>query len=155
MVDVSKAYCPDCGTPMDEEQKRTGSSEYDSLMKTQRVSKTTQFKLLEHFNLTSAFAPPKKDASESNKVENEEKSPQLNVQPAAPVTYVTPKQPDAAPPRLEGEFNPIAERDVSNDATSKSNKKFYIVAGGIILLFLFLALISVIILGILYWNYLK
>ncbi len=155
MVDVSKAYCPNCGTPMDEEQKRIGSSEYDSLIKTQRVSKTTQFKLLEYFNLSSTLAPPKKDADELNEVENEGKSVQLNVQPVTPVTRVTPKQPDPAVPQLGSEFNPIADRDASIDSTSKSDKKFYTVAGGIILLFLFLAIISAVILGILYWNYLK
>ncbi len=155
MVEVSKAYCPNCGTPMDEEQKRDGSSEYDSLMKTQQVSKTTQFKLLEHFNLTSAFAPPKIDASESSEVENEGKSVQLNAQPALPVTYITPKQPDTAESQLRSEFNPVANKDASIDSNSKSDKKFYIVAGGIILFFLFLAIISVVFLGILYRDYLK
>ncbi len=61
MVDASKAYCPDCGTPMDEEEKRTGSSEFDSLMKTQQVSKTTQFRLIKQFNLSSIFTAPKID----------------------------------------------------------------------------------------------
>ncbi len=152
MVEVSKAYCPNCGTPMDEEQKRDGSSEYDSLIKTQQVSKTTQFKLLEHFKLSSTFDPPQKDAGESNEVENDGKSAQLNVQP---VTYDTPKQPDTAVPQLGSEFNPIADKDASIDSNSKSDKNFYIVAGGIILFFLFLALMSAVILGILYWNYLK
>lgn len=118
-VEVSKAFCPDCGSPMDEEQKRVISSEYDSLIETEPVSQATQAKLKEHFKLLSSFARLQKDPSESNESGNEGKSAQLN---APPVTYVTPKQPDVAVPQLGSEFNHITDKDAPIDTTSKSDK---------------------------------
>jgi hypothetical protein len=50
MVAESKAYCPDCGAPMDAEQDRFASSAFDIQMKTENISPTTQFRLLEELN---------------------------------------------------------------------------------------------------------
>lgn len=74
MVDSQKAYCPDCGAPMDEEQKRESSSEFDNLAKTQNLNSTMQKQLLENLNLSFIFA--KKDLTDSseNKIEPEKES---------------------------------------------------------------------------------
>lgn len=155
MVDVSKAYCPDCGSPMDEEQKRAGSSEYDSFMKTQQISKTTQFKLSEHFNQSANPAPPQKDTGQPNEFGNERKSVVLNLQPIAPVIDATPRQTETVAPQSGSNFNPAADKNAFIDSSSKPNKKIYIIVGGAILLFLLLALVAAIVTGILYWNYSK
>ncbi|MCY7374742.1 MAG: hypothetical protein LH472_02065 [Pyrinomonadaceae bacterium] len=150
-VDVSKAYCPECGAPMDEEQKRTGASEYDSLMKTQQISRTTQFKLSEYFNQSPNLAQPK-DTGQSNEAGNERKSVVFNLQSIAPPANVTSQKPENVAPQTGNESNRIADRKASVEDASKSQKKAQVVFVGIILLFLFLALIVVIILGILYWR---
>lgn len=154
MVEESKAFCPDCGMAVDEEQKRIRPSEYDSLVKTKPVSQTTQFKLAEHFKLSSAFAPPKKAVGESNEGRNKGKPVHLIVQPLIPIKRDTPKRLDTEVIQLGSEFNLIVDRDTSIESTLESDKKFYTVAG-IISFSLSLALISAVILGILYWNYLK
>lgn len=144
MVDVSKAYCPDCGSPMDEEQKRAGSSEYDSLMKTQQISKTTQFKLSEYFNQSSGSVQPQSDNGKLNEVENERKSVVVNLQPIAPVSEIISTQSGS-------EVNRNADVKAYVNENSKPNKIIYIVIGSIILI-LFLALVLLGILGFLYWK---
>lgn len=152
MVDAAKAYCPDCGSPMDEEQKRTISSEYDSLMKTQQLSQTTEFRLSEHFTQSSDSIPIKKDADKPNKVRKDRKTTVINLQPIAPETSVVRESSEIPASQPENERNRNVDQDTSVDTTPKSNKKFYIITGGVVLLFLFLALIVVVILGFLYWN---
>jgi len=151
MIDAAKAYCPDCGTSMDEEQKRVGSSEFDSLGKTQRLSKTTQFRLLEQLNLSSIFSPPQTGENESKAVETDVKIVQPNVGQQA---RIKPKQPETAAAKPENVINLTAENDRKTGDASNSNKRLYFVLGGIILLFFVLALI-VIIYGFLFWNYFK
>ena len=152
MVDESKAYCPDCGLPMDEEQKRVGSSEYDSFMKTQQISKTTQFKLSEHFNQSDSSVPPPKDADKPSEFGNQRKSVVLNLQPIAPVADAIPQQSETIPPQWGSASDPVADKNASVDSSSRSNKKVYLIAGGVISLLLFLALIALVIIGFLYWN---
>jgi len=148
-VDEAKAYCPDCGTPMESEQKRVGSSEFDSLGQTQRLSKTTQFRLLEQFNLSSIFSPPPRGENESKAVENDVKV----VQPSgSQQAQIKPKQLDNAAPKPEKVINLTAENQQKTGDASNPNKKLYFVLG-VILLFFVLTLIGVIILGILFWNY--
>ncbi len=71
MVDPAKAYCPDCGMPMDEEQQRDELSEFDSLLG------------------TVDYVPD--DVNDPKAVENKVKSVPLNV-PSE--TRIEPKQPD-------------------------------------------------------------
>ncbi len=156
-VDITKAYCPDCGMPMDEEQKRKGSSEFDSVMKTQNLSPTTQYRLMEQFNLSTVFKLPK-DANESKAVENNEpaavenkvESVPLNVPPE---TRIEPKPPENKS-EIENKSKLVAKINQLFGGDSDSKTLLY-VTFGVVSLFLVLALISVIILGILFWNYSK
>jgi hypothetical protein len=217
-VAESKAYCPDCGAPMDEEQKREGSSEFDSQMKTQNLKTSDQFRLLEQLNNSTFFNLQPKGAQESKPVEtdakpvqsepvaetdakhiqsnpvenqaepiqsktirNETKPVQSDVienQPR-PVRFnsvdnltktiyltaqaeakVYPKQPDYI--AVESQNEPVAAPENYQASTAaagsnapKSKRTFYIVGGIIVFLFFILAVVFVIILGILYWNYWK
>ena len=89
MVDPAKAYCPDCGMPVDEEQQRDESSEFDSQIKTQNVTPSARFRLIKQFKLSAFFKLPD-DVNEPKAVENKIKS-LLNV-PSE--TRIEPKQPD-------------------------------------------------------------
>ena len=149
-VDAAKAYCPDCGTPMDEEQKRVGSSEFDSSGKTQRLSKTTQFRLMEQLNLSSFFAPPQMGEKESKAVETDVKVVQPSGRQQAQIKPIQPET--AAKPK--NVINLTAEKDRKTGDASNPNKRLYFILGGIILLFFGLAFI-VIIFGFLYLNYFK
>ena len=152
MVDESKAYCPDCGTPMDEEQRRSNeASEFDSLMKTQNINVTSHLKMIEQFNLSSVFPPPQViDESAAAKkepgvVKRETKTVQLQ---AIPET--NPKQPDNTTRKPEKENNLSSSNNAVAGSTSNSNKTTYIV-GGIVLLFLALGVAAAVTFGILYW----
>ena len=136
-VDALKAYCPECGAPMDEELQRNGSSEFDSMMRTQNISRTTQFRLMEDFNLSAVFNT--KDLEETARRENG-------------ATQFSP------PPNNQRKTESIViePQNVSGAATKKpekdSNKKAYL-SVGIGLVIFALILIAAIIVGILVWKY--
>lgn len=139
-VDEAKAYCPECGAAMDEEEKRAGISEFDSLMKTQNISSTTQFRLMEQFNLSTIFKMPK-----PTKVEEKQKTGT--------------SQPDEKPKgqtlseQTHKKTVPVVKDKKAESDTSNSNKKLYFVLAAVSLFFV-LALISVIILSFYLWFYL-
>jgi hypothetical protein len=151
MVEESKAYCPDCGTPMDEEQKRNGSSEYDSLMKTQNINVTSHLKMIEQFNLSSVFTPPK-TTDESGTVKKE---------PAAAKRETKTIQLQAIPETNTGQpYKTVSNPEKKNNLSSNNNavsgneansKKTLYIVGGIVLLFLALAVAAAVTFGILYW----
>ncbi len=152
MVDESKAYCPDCGTPMDEEQRRSNeASEFDSLMKTQNVNVTSHLKMIEQFNLSSVFTPPQvtDEPAAANKepgaVKRETKTVQLQ---AIPETNT--KQPDNTAFKSEKESSLSSNNNVVVTNTSDSKKTLYIV-GGIVLLLLALGFAAAVTFGILSW----
>lgn len=157
MVDPSKAYCPDCGAAMDEEQGRGGVSEYDSLMKTQNLNATAHFKILEQFNLSSVFRLPPEDTDEPKAVESEAKPVKFDKQPE---THISPKQPEnvVSVPKNTDDIKPkniedaaIKTPPVIENATDSKKTKYIILGAGLLLFGL--ALIFVIILGFIYWNY--
>ena len=163
MVDDSKAYCPDCGAPMDEEQKRSGSSEYDSLMKTQNLNMTSQLKILEQFNLSSVFTPPSADEAGAVKKEpvpvrepvpvkepspiRETKTVQLQ---AIPEIDVNAGQPAPVIPSSKSESS-FSATDNSVINTEPNSKKTLYIVGGVALLITALGLAAAVTFGILYW----
>lgn len=158
MVDTSKAYCPDCGTAMDEEQERDEVSEYDSLMQTRNLNPTAHLKLLEQFNLSSVFRLPPEDADEPKVVESEVKPAKFDSQPE---THIRPKQPEnvESAPKNTDSIKPknadavaVNSPPIVEDVPKNSKKNQYIVLGAVLLLF-GLALIFITILGFVYWNY--
>ncbi len=159
MVDASKAYCPDCGTAMDEEQGRDGHSEYDSLMQTRNLNPTAHLKLLEQFNLSSIFKLPPEDANESKTVESEAKPARFDRQPE---THIRSKRPENIISVSENanDIKPKSTGDVAIkpspiiENAPNSKKNLYITLGAVLLLS-GLALILIIILGFIYWNYYK
>ena len=151
-VDESKAYCPDCGTPMDEEQRRSNeASEFDSLMKTQNINVTSHLKMIEQFNLSSVFTPPKvadepaTAKKEPGAVKRETKTVQLQ---AIPETNT--KQPSNVVYKSEKENNLSSNNNTVAGNTPDSKKTLYIV-GGIVLLLLALGVAAAVTFGILYW----
>lgn len=154
-VEITKAYCPDCGMPMDEEQKRIGSSEFDSLMKTQNLSSTTQFRLMEQFNLSKVFKLPK-DVNETKAVKNELRAVENEVKAVPnvpPVTHIGQNQPDSSS-EIKNKSKLAAKINQLFGSDSDSKTLLYVTVG-VVLLFFVLALISVIILSVLLWNYSK
>jgi hypothetical protein len=151
MVDESKAYCPDCGTPMDEEQRRNGSSEYDSLMKTQNINVTSHLKMIEQFNLSSVFTPPQvTDESGAAKkepgiVRSETKTVHLQAIPE-----ISTKQTVNTAFKSEKESSLSSNNNAVAVNTSDSKKTLYIV-GGIVLLLLALGFAAAVTFGILSW----
>jgi len=152
MVDESKAYCPDCGTPMDEEQRRSNeASEFDSLMKTQNINVTSHLKMIEQFNLSSVFTPPQvaeepaTAKKEPGAVKRETKTVQLQ---AIPETST--KQPDSTAFNSERESSLSSNNNAVVSNTSDSKKTLYIV-GGIVLLLLALGFAAAVTFGVLYW----
>lgn len=173
MVAESKAYCHDCGAPMDDEQKRSGSYELDSQMKTQNLGSTDQLLLLEQLNLSSFFNFKPQNSNEFKTVENEVTQVRLNSTENQPklvkfypfddltnTNHIIPpavaKINTIPPTNIAIELQNKPDLPVTNNApignASNSKKKFYIV-GGIIIVFLFfiIAIISVI-LSIIYLN---
>ena len=168
----SKAYCPDCGAPMDDEQKRSGSYELDSQMKTENISPSNQFRLLEQLNLSSFFNFKPQNSNEFKTVENEVAQVQLNstenqpklvqfnpfddltntnhIIPPAVAKINTMPTNIAVEPQNKPDLPVTNNAPVSNAPNSK--KKIYIV-GSIIIVFLFfiMAIVSVI-LSITYLN---
>ena len=183
VVVESKAYCPDCGSPMDEEQKRHDSSEYDSQMKTQNLTLTSQLLLLEQFDTSTFFNLNQKNANEPASIKNELKPVSSNgvEHQAKPIQFdnstktihLIPQaeakidikqpieiqpieiQPIYTPSELPNESVVSANQDVSTSTISNSKVIFYIVGGSLALLLFFLVVVSAIILGVLYWNYWK
>ena len=160
MVDTSKAYCPDCGTAMDEEKGREGVSEYDSLMQTRNLNATAHLKLLEQFNLSSVFRLPPEDADEPEAVENEIKPTKIENEPE---THIKAKQPEniLSVPESSNDIKPKNIDDAAAINTplvienvQNSKKTPYIVLGAVLLLF-GLALLFIIVSGFVYWNYYK
>ncbi len=173
MVAESKAYCSDCGTPMDEEQKRNGSSEFDSQMKTQN------FTLSSFYNIKKIVADESKPTEteakavksktvesevkpiQTNAVDNKTKSVRFNAADNLTKTiYLSPltdtkintEQPNNIAVEQQNESY-LSESDNSSvNAASNSKRTFYIIGGIIVLLFSVLAVLAVIILGFLYWN---
>ena len=152
MVDESKAYCPDCGTPMDEEQRRSNeASEFDSLMKTQNINVTSHLKMIEQFNLSSAFPPPQvadepaAAKKEPGAVKRETKTVQLQAIPE-----ISTKQPHNTAFKSEQESSLSSNRNAVAGNTSDSKKTLYIV-GGLVLLLLALGFAAAVTFGILYW----
>ena len=90
MVAESKAFCPDCDTPMDVEQKRHDTSEFELQMKTQNLTGTSQLLLLEQLNLSTFFSFPPKKNQEPEVIQPESSS----IQPIAPVIQAQPVQPN-------------------------------------------------------------
>lgn len=165
MVDLSKAYCPDCGTAMDEEQGRDGSSEYDSLMQTRNLNQTAHLKLLEQFNLSSVFRLPPEDVDAPKVEENEPKpakfdrQPEVHIRPKQPENIVSvPKNSDNIKPENANDIKPkiagdaVIETPPVIENVPDSKKSLYIVLGAVLLLS-GLALIFIVILGFVYWNY--
>lgn len=118
MVDSQKAYCPDCGTPMDEEQRRESTSEFDNLAKTQNLNSTMQQQFLDNLNLSFIFA--KKDLAESpeNKIEPEKESfnkPQVETKK------------ESSAPQFESKtesFRPTAEPVISKAPSVSESQAF-------------------------------
>lgn len=136
-VDAQKAYCPDCGAPMDEELERSGSSEFDSMMRTQNISRTTQFRLMEDFNLSAVFNT--KDLEETNERENgaAQISPNRNNQKPAESVFIEPPN--------------VSEKAVQKTGANSDQKSYIYV--GIGLTVFALILITAIVAGILVWKY--
>ena len=149
-VDAAKAYCPECGAAMDEEAKRTGVSEFDSLIKTQNINSTMQFRLMEQFKLSSVFKKPKASELETGK-EIKAKPVSLNEQTE---NRTVQKKIDASTQHLKVENSvPVKKQVLSDDASNIKNKTLYIVLGVVSFLFI-LTIILVTLLIILYRNYL-
>lgn len=151
MVDESKAYCPECGSPMDEEQRRSGASEYDSLMKTQNINLTSQLKLIEDFNLSSVFTPPK-NTDEQNELKKEAPvdkigSKTIQLQAIPEITTKNSQNEAAVHPAPSA-----GKASVNNktDSAANSNKTLYML-GGLGIFILALTLIAFVTFAVLYW----
>jgi hypothetical protein len=152
MVDESKAYCPDCGTPMDEEQRRSNeASEFDSLMKTQNVNVTSHLKMIEQFNLSSVFTPPQvadepAAKKETGAVKRETKTVQLQAIPE-----ISAKQPDNTAFKSEKQSSLSSNNNAVVSNTANTNKTTLYIVGGIVLLLMALGFAAAITFGILSW----
>lgn len=144
-VEASKAYCLECGAPMDEERKNSDSSEFDSLMQTQNINRTNQFRLIEQFNLSSIFSAPK-NVNESNAVENETKPVSANPQRE---TQNNQRKTESIALKPQIEDSAASKK---TEAAFNSNKRLY-VALGVGLFFLVSVLTAAIVFGFLFWNY--
>lgn len=140
MVDETKAFCSNCGNPMDDEQKRTGSSEFDALAKTQNLSATRHLEILEQFNLSMIFAPSKKTPKVSQKVEPDAQPPKPTfVEPNLSSTNGLRNQVDNAAKKPE----PVYELstwnlDVQRNKTSLRKKIYLAISLGVLLILLLL-----------------
>jgi hypothetical protein len=124
MVPVSKAYCPDCGAAMDEEQLREAASEYESQSKTQNLNSTSQLLLLEEFNLSNFYEFQQKKAGESKGVEDE--APPAPAPQAAAASNPAPKEtapPPPAPSPLPSQANYTENRAKAARFNSSDNLK--------------------------------
>lgn len=176
MVAESKAYCPDCGAPMDEEQKRSDSYELDSQRKTENLSPSNQFRLFEQLNLSSFFNFKPPNSNEFKTVENEVTQVQLNstenqpklvqFNPFDDLTNTNHIIPPAAakintipPTNIAVEPQNKSDLPITNNATignaPNSRKTFYIVGGIIIVFLFFIIAIVTVILSIVYLNFWK
>lgn len=149
-VDAAKAYCPECGAAMDEEEKRTSFSEFDQLMKTQNINSTTHFRLMEQFKLSTVFKPPQASGSEKNK-ETAAKPAQADKPP--PEKISNPKPPENLTNSPSRTVGGQIENRVSDDKTQNSDTKKYIVIG--VISFLLALLVVSVILSLLIWIYLR
>lgn len=147
-VDAAKAFCPDCGSPMEEELKDNSSTEFDSMMRTQNINKTAQLRMLDEFNLSGIFNLSK-ETEESNRVES---------QPLIPAPPVARQEPLFDPNKTQTIIlkpqNDFPAATKKPEVTANSNKKLF-VALGAGLLFFILAFVVLIIIGLLYWFYLR
>lgn len=155
-VDAAKAYCPECGSAMDEEEKRTSFSEFDQLMKTQNINSTTHFRLMEQFKLSSVFKPPQGAEADQNLEKNKEVS---DANPAVANIPPPEKTSDTKPAVVStanaarGTVGGQIENKPEGDKTSTSNKKTYIIIGAATF-FLALFIVSAVLIFI-YWFYLR
>jgi hypothetical protein len=146
-VDSQKAYCPDCGTPMEEEQKKSRVSEFDNLIKTQNINPSQQIQFLDKLNLSFIFAS-KNDKQTPENVEVENKSFKQPITPEK-----TNAQPQTAPTTRQPSAKPEAVSETAVEFGKKSAKKEYIVIGALVLAVLALFLIALVItlLGYIYF----
>lgn len=147
-VDASKSYCPECGAPMEEELQSDSNSEFDSMMRTQNINKTTQLRMLEEFNLSGFFQIPK-EPEESKQIENKPVMPAPPIQRQEPLFDPNKTQTIILTP--QNEF-PAAATTKKPEVAANPNKKLF-VALGAGLLFFILFVVGLIIIGLLYRFY--
>lgn len=64
MVDAAKAFCPDCGEPMDAEQEREGTTEFDQHPATVQFSDSDFGRLMQKMDLDTSEHAEFKDEEE-------------------------------------------------------------------------------------------
>jgi hypothetical protein len=115
MVPAAKAFCPGCGEPFVEEQKRTTTSEFESVDHTQRMGQTMYNQMLSDMGLNISKQP------------NAPGKPEKQVSVIAPAAALTPSVPT----------QPIKAAPAAPPPTTSSNNylKWIIIAvAGLILL---------------------
>ncbi len=146
-VEASKSYCPECGAPMEEELENNSASEFDSMMRTQNINKTTQLRMLEEFNLSGFFQTPT-GADEPALVETEPDAPAPPIQRQEPLFDPSKTQTIILSPQIELPATAAKKPEVA----ANSNKKLFVVLGAGLVFFI-LIVVGLVIAGLLYRFY--
>jgi hypothetical protein len=122
-VDAAKAFCPECGNPFVEEQKREESSEFDKYAGTIKYSKSVYKMMLSEMELDTSKQTEKESKPIAKQVAGEIKPPQVEppeiVQPIPPQT----DSPQIEPHQIESPQNNSPQNVPSGDEPVHENKK--------------------------------
>ncbi|MBX3291598.1 MAG: hypothetical protein KF881_01760 [Acidobacteria bacterium] len=138
-VDAAKAFCPGCGNAFVEEKAREHASEFESHDSTVQMGQTMYNQMLSDMGLNISKkgqqpnVEPKKTEVVVPVAPAAPPAPSVELKPAAPSPVELP--PAAPPPKSATPANPVAQ------PRSGSSKWIWIIVAGLILIFLFAALI--------------
>lgn len=64
MVDAAKAFCPECGNPMEIEEQRQVPAEFDSYEDTEKITRSARRLMIQEMELDISESPPLKETDQ-------------------------------------------------------------------------------------------
>jgi hypothetical protein len=146
MVDSARAFCPSCGGPLVEEEKREQQSNYEKMDKTVQMGNTMYGQMLSDMGLNISKPQPEKRVETIAPIGGSPK--QERQSPAAP------RQETLKPAAASSSAQTAAAKPTVQPPAPISKRKSYIVwaliAGGLLVI----GLLAVIIIGVILYFYL-
>ncbi len=156
MVDEAKAFCPGCGTAFVEEEKREQASQFDRLDNTVQLGHTMYNQMLSDMGLNiSESAPPSQQSAEPAppKVSPEpiqKAVPKVSPRRIETLSPVSQKRIEVIAPAAAAAAKPPVSK-ATEKPKAKSNTK-WLILGGVVLILGFLLVIAAAIIFYIYWT---
>jgi hypothetical protein len=70
MVDAAKAFCPECGNPMEIEEQRQVPAEFDQYQSTEKITRSGYEMMIKEMELDISESPPLKETDQEPKLQS-------------------------------------------------------------------------------------